>query len=272
MKNIILTSISAMALMAAMPAFADTNQPAEPGSKAAVNQSTGSVKKDAKNAWEDIKDDTSKAYEDIKASLIDGSKNGSYKTVMIDPHMTAAGMIGKPVYNAKGERVAMVKDIILDNSGKAMMVVVSDGSFIGLGKKAAFDYSAITRINGDGDVIMPLTEEMISNAAEFSYDTKEHGDNVRVIPSNGYSVAELLDAQLVNQNKETVAQVDNITFKNGRADQLILGFDKILGFGGEKAAMTYMDAKLIKDGGGYDFQLSSNQAAQFENYKKTVTN
>lgn len=277
MKNKILTTVSVIALMAAAPALADTQIKAgtspEPGSKAAAKQSTGDFSKDVENAWEDIKNDTSEAYKDIKATVVGDKKPGeAYSTVTINSRMTADGMIGKAVHNESGESVATVKDIILDSDGKAMMIIVADGEFIGMGKKAAFDYNAITRVNADGDVIMPLTEKMIDNAAEFSYDRKDGGDNMRVIPSNGYSVSKLLDGQLVNQAKETVAQVDNITFRNGRADQLIVGFDKMLGMGGEKAAMGYGDAKMIQDGDGYDFQLSAHQAAQFESYKKTATN
>jgi sporulation protein YlmC with PRC-barrel domain len=274
MKNNIIATVSVIALMATAtsPALADTKSPA-PGSKAAAEQSTGDFSKDVDNAWKDMKHDASEAYEDIKATIVGKKdKDGTYSTFTINSRMTADGMIGNPVRNGKGESIGTVKDIILDSNGKAIMVVVADGEFVGLGKKVAFDYNAITRVNADGDVIMPLTEEMIDTAATFSYDQKDSDKDVRVIPSNGYSVSKLLDGQLVNPKKETVAQIDNIVFRNGRADQLIVGFDKILGMGGEKAALAYRDAQLIPDGDGYDFQLTANQAAEFDAYKQTVTN
>ncbi|MCF8495708.1 MAG: hypothetical protein K9G62_03470 [Alphaproteobacteria bacterium] len=163
-----------------------------------------------------------------------------------------------------------MKDIILDQNGKASMAVVADGEFPGFdGKLVAFDYNLVARQNEDGDVVMPLTEDSIEKAAEFSYERGDQSSTVRVIPNNAYSVAELLDADLVDPEKDYVAQVENISFKNGHANQLILAFDQVLGLGGERAAIGYNKAKLIRNGDELDFQLTANQAAQFESYKKT---
>ncbi len=286
MTKTFLTAVSAIAIMAATPAMAEmkvkagAEATAQPGSTAAAEQSTGNVTDDAKNAWKDIKEDTSNAYEkakentseaynDIKATVVGENAN---EDIVISSNTTATGMIGKPVHNANGESIGKVTDIILDQNGKASMVVVADGEFIGMGKKAAFDYNTIANINADGDVIMPLTEAMIENAAEFSYDAADAGDGVSVMSSNGYSVAKLLDGQVVNQNKNVVGEIDNISFVNGSASQLIVGFDKILGLGGKKASLNFSSATMIKDGDGYDFQLSAAQSKQFENYKNTATN
>ena len=295
MKTTILSTVSIIALAAASPAIADN---AEANAKVGVSAS-GSVQtertksqndipevteEDIERGWEntkkavsetaeDVSNATQEAYEEISAALIENDQaDADFTTVTLDSRMTASGMIGKPVYNTNGESVATVKDIILDREGQAIMVVVADGEFIGMGKQAAFDYNAITHVNADGDVIMPLTEQMIENAAEFSYDRERYSETVKVIPSNGYSVAELLDAQLVNPQKETVGDVDNISFKNGQANHIIIGFDKILGLGGKKAAMEYDSATLVRNGDDLDFQLSANQAAQFEAYKKTSSN
>jgi hypothetical protein len=152
-----------------------------------------------------------------------------------------------------------------------MMVVVADGAFIGMGKKAAFDYSIITRVDEDGDVIMPLTEKIIDNAAPFSYDKVDAGEKVRMIPDNGYSIVRLLDGKLVNQNKEAVADIDNISFKNGKANHVIVSFNKTIGLGGENIALSYSDAAVIRDGQKVDLQLNAEKTLRFEAYKKTVT-
>lgn len=266
MKTKILATVSVIALLSAMPimAVADNVQ-------TDVNtegSSTGNIIEDAKIAGETIKDASVVAYDEIKATLIGKDSTAANTPVTLDSRRTAAGIIGHNVYNEKHESIAKVSDIILDKNGKAIMVVVSDGAFIGLGKKAAFDYSAITRVETDGDVIMPLTEAMIDNAAIFSYNKAESGDKVRVTPDNGYSVSELLKGKLLNQNKESVADIENISFKNGKANQIIVGFDKTLGLmGGEKAVMDFDDAKIVRDGESLDFQLSTEKTAQFETYK-----
>ncbi len=272
MKMNILATVSAIAVLAAMPAIAaDTQAQVKTSTEAGT---TTDLKTDIKNAWKDVKEDTSQAYEEIKATVIDATDGNNNTAVTIDSRKTAAGTIGKPVLNGTGERVGTVKDIIVDADGNAKFVVVADGEFPGLnGKLAAFDYNILTKQNADGDVIAPLTEESIKNAAAFSYDANDANDTTRIIPANGYSVAKLLDAQLVDPAKKNIADVDNIAFRNGRASQIIVGFDKVLGMGGEKAVMDYRQAKLIRDGNEVDFQLSSNQAAQFETYKKnTVAN
>ena len=197
MKAKILTTVSVIALMGPVMALAETTKTqVELNSEAATS---GHIKEDAKEAWKDMKKDASNAYDEIKATLI-GDENMPF---VINSSRTANGMIGHPVHNEKHESVAKVTDIILDKSGKAMMVIVADGAFIGTGKKAAFDYGAITRIDKDGDVIMPLTEENINNAATFSYNRDESSDEVRIIPDNGYSVQKLLDGYLVNQKMKT---------------------------------------------------------------------
>lgn len=271
MKINILATASVIALMASWPALADTTVKAQTEIKSEKN-SSGDIGKDAKKAWKEIKKDTSEVYEEIKATLIGDEIEGKSTIVTIDSRKTASGIIGHPVHNEKGESVAMVTDIILDQNGKADMVVVADGEIIGLGKQAAFDYSAITRVEKDGDVIMPLTEKMIDTAAAFTYDKAEAGATVHAMPDNSYSVARILNGQLVNQKQETVAEIDNIFFKNGHASQVIIGFDKIMGMGGKKAVINYSDAKLIRNGDDLDFQLSEKRAIQFEIFKKTATN
>lgn len=270
MKNTILTTVSVIALMGAMPALAETAK-----TQTEINaeaSTTGNIVDDAKAAVKEMKSDTAEAYEEIKATLLGKESADQNTPVVIDSRKTANGIIGHPVYNGKDESVATVTDIILDKDGKASMIVVSDGMF-GMGKKAAFDYSAVTRVEKDGDVIMPLSEEMIDNAASFSYHNADKGDDkMRVIPDNGYSVSRLLRGRLLDQNKESVADIENISFKNGMADQLIIGFDKTLGFGGERAVLSYKDATIIRHGNALDFQLSANKTTQFEAYKKSLAN
>ncbi len=188
-------------------------------------------------------------------------------TVSIDSRMTADGMIGKPFYNESGESVAKIQDIILDNKGNAKLVVLADGAVTGLGKIVAFDYNIIERQNGDGDVIGALSEDMIQRAKTFSYEAKDESDKVSVMPQDSHSMIKLLEGHLVNAKGEKLADIDDISFKNGKADQLVLGFDKTLGLGGEKAALAYGDVLLSKNGETYDFKISASQAAQFEAFK-----
>lgn len=272
MRNKILSAISFMALVAAMPALAQTakSQTQINAEKSTNGASAADTKKTT--VWEGMKTDTAEAYEKIKATIIGDGDVEHNVPVVIDSRTTAAGIIGHKVYNEKHEDVAKVTDIILDNNGQAVMVVVSDSSFLGLGKDAAFDYSAITRVESDGDVIMPLTERIIEDAASFSYNREDVNDDTRVMPNDGYSVARLLKGRLLNQRREAVADIENISFQNGRASQIIVGFDKTLGFGGERAVFSYNDAQIVRNGDALDFQLSTDKSTQFEVYKNSIKN
>lgn len=254
----------------------DTNETRNPNQRStqepnSMERGWDKTKRAVSDTANDISNGASKAYKDIKASLIDDDAKTKISTVNINTRNTASGMIGKTIYNAKNEGIGKVHDIILDANGKPVMVIVADGEIFGLGKQVAFDYSVVTKQNKDGDIIAPLDEKTIEQAAEFSYDRNGTDNNVRVIPANGYSVNELLDAELVDQNNESVADVDDISFRNGQASQIIVGFDKTLGMGGNKAALAFTDAQIVRKGeNDYDFKLSANQAAQFEAYKKSV--
>jgi sporulation protein YlmC with PRC-barrel domain len=268
----ILTTASVLALMVSSPALAD-NTTTNTNVKAETTTS-GSVSTDAKAAWKDLKDDTAEAYESVKAVFIGEDPAVKPAQVVIDTRHTAGGMIGRGVYNEAKERIGTVKDIIVDADGAAKMIVIADGEFPGFdGKLVAFDYGIISRQNADGDVIAPISETSMDKAAEFSYDLEDAGSSgIRVIPTGGFSVARLLDGDLVNPKGESVAAIDNISFKNGKADQLIVGFDKVLGLGGKNAVLDYNGANLVRNNGELDFQLSEGHAAQFEAYKKTATN
>lgn len=284
MRTQLLTAVSFIALMAATPAFADSETTTKSSARAGVavegdakadtslEKGWENTKEAVSEAAEDVSDATKETYESIKASLIDEDSHSD--TVTIDSRMTASGMIGQPVRNAKNENIATIHDIILDQNGDAQMVVVADGGVFGLGSKyVAFDYSLVSQRQKDGDVIMPITQETLDKAAAFSYDLKDKSDKTRVIPASGISVAELLKGDVVDQENKSIANIDNVSFRNGQASQVILGFDKVLGLGGSKAAMNFDDVTLVRqDDQSFDFRLSSNQAAQFESYKKTATN
>ena len=270
MKNKILTTVSAIALMGVMPTFAEA---AKTQTEINAEASTSdNISEYAKKTWENIKGGSADAYEEISATVIGDDRSNKNASFIIENRKTANGIINHPVYNERNERIGTVTDIILDRNGQATMVIVEDRAFFGAGKKAAFNYSTITRIERDGDVIMPLTKAAIDNASSFSYDRSERTDTVRVIPANSYSVVQLLDGELINQNNETLADIENISFKNGSADQLIIGFDKLLGMGGETAAFSYSDATIIADGERLNFRLNTQRSAQFEAHKKAVAN
>ncbi|MCB1563096.1 MAG: PRC-barrel domain-containing protein [Alphaproteobacteria bacterium] len=276
-SKFLLTGVSAVTLLASGLALAESARTSNQNDVPRyTEQEAKEGLQNAKDAVSDAAQDVSQAaketYEDIRGAL-SGDKKAHIAPVTIDRRMTAAGIIGQPVLNEKGERVAKVKDIILDDQGKASMIVLADGDWTGLGKLAAFDYNVITRTGADGNVIAPLTEKTMDQAAPFSYDPKSASDpSVKIIPQNGYSAATLLDTQLTDPKGRTLAEVDNISFHNGQAEHLIVEFDQMLGLGGKKVTLGFHDPELQMSGDKPRFQLSAAQAKQFEAYKNAATN
>ena len=275
MRKKFLATASIIALMSVSPAFAGTANTDDSVAKEAaeqVKEGWDKTKKAVKDTAEDASEATKAAYRDFKAFIFsdDGDKLG-VEQIKVNPQTTATGIIGEPVYNFNDERVGVVEDIILDQDGKAVMVIIGDGDFFGLGKLAAFDYDSMVEMSADGDIVMPLTEETIDRAAEFSFDRNDTGENVRMMPNNAYSVEKLLDAELVSANGETLGEVDDISFKAGRASQLIVGFNKILGLGGEEISLAYDDAKLVREGDNrFKYTLSEKKSSLISNHKAVM--
>ncbi|MBU6234731.1 MAG: PRC-barrel domain-containing protein [Alphaproteobacteria bacterium] len=218
------------------------------------------------NAAKDFTDAAAKEIHKMDADVV---KSGPQSTTSGDnTYMSATGMLNKPVYNAAGKKIATVKDIILDENGQAQMVIISDGGILGVGDKlTAFDYGLITKLDANGDVIMPVSEDMIAKAAAFSYDNSEASDSVHVIPAGGYSALALLKGNLVDFRGEKVANIENIEFLNGGKARVIFAYDQTMGVGGRTAAFDFGDLTLVrKEGSEVDFRMNSDQSAKFEEF------
>lgn len=262
---------SLMAILSSSPSYAEMKSPNEVRSE---ESSTGSIKTDAKNAMKDIKHDAKIIGKNIEAFFLSEDVKIPAKKMILEQVSSASGMIGARVFNYKSERVGTVKDIIIDGQGNADMIVIADGEFPGFdGKLVAYKYSDMVSHNigkVGGDVISPITEKNIDKASEFSYESKTGDSLVRYIPDGGYSVAKILTANILNDTNQKVGTVSDIYFKQGKADLIIIGFDKVLGLGGYKGATAYNASKVMFDGDNLTVQLSENQSASLVNYKKMV--
>lgn len=283
MKKTVLGAVSTLAILVSASAAmaesgAQTSGAATMQKERTVQQNDTPIitKQDVKQGWENTKEAVSKAadkvsektsamYEDVRSAL-SSDKNASHKVNM---RHAASNILGASVYNTNNEAIAKVHDIILDDKGAASLIILSDGEIFGMGKKVAFDYNVIKGQTTDGDLIAPLSEDIITNAAEFSYDEKSAAKDIRVMPANGYSVAKLMEAKIINPEGRVLADVENIVFDNGTAKNVIVGFNKTLGMGGDKLALPLAETRLMKnaDTGAYSFQLDATKSAQFEAMK-----
>lgn len=57
------------------------------------------------------------------------------------PKEQANGILGKPVFDTKGQDMGLVTDVLVDHAGKPMAVVIDFGGFLGVGsRKIAIDW------------------------------------------------------------------------------------------------------------------------------------
>lgn len=291
MNKLFLTAVSTLAIATAMPSFANADHHMGDKTEAGVSMEAeierthnqqdkavvteeelehtwNSTKKNVKegansfgNAVGNLVDDTTAAVSGIGENEAEMS---AQTNASIANEMTANNLIGKTVVNGQGDAVASVKDIIIDRNGNATHVILSDGEWIGLGKTAAYDFSILNNMDTEGNIVASLTEAQIDKAANFSYtDNDEEG--VVVMPASSYSVAQLLDAELMAQDNETLAEVDNLSFTGSKADQIILGYNKLLGMGGEQMALDFKSARLNKSTNSeIDLSLGAADTAAFK--------
>ena len=285
MTNKILMGASFLALLAAFPAFAETdaNAKAEVSTSTKVENSLDrageTVKEKALKAGEAIERQTDKAaaatqdaYGEVKAYFSDDDDIKAMSSVNLGARLTADELIGTDVESTAGKKLGKIEDVLVDGEGDAETVVINDGGVMGLGGKlVAFDYDVIEGFNGDKDVVVKASEKAIEQAKRFEYEAPSTPDaKISVMPASQYSVKKLLDSKVVDAEGKAVANVETIAFEGDDADYLVVTFDKILGMGGEKAALDFEALDLVNNEGKYTFKLNSQQTAQFEAQKATT--
>jgi len=205
----------------------------------------------------------------ISLAVINDQPDVRPSVVTIEERNTAKGMIGKTIYNENNRKIGKLHDIILNNDGTAQLIVISNGSFAGLGGKlAAFNYDELVNRTAKGDLITPLTQKSIDSAVEFSYKNEEAKDNVRTIPENGYSVANLLKGKILGNDGAKLADIDNLSLRDGRAYLVIAAYNQIFGMGGKKAAVAFKTASFERENDQVNLKLSAAETMKFRNYKQ----
>lgn len=267
-----MAAASLVALMAASPAMtqaADSHTKASAESSAQIranNPDTPEVntvtEQDIRQGVENTKQAVKETYEDVKAALFDGNEA---RDVNYDKRSTAEAMIGQPVLNDKRQKIATVEDIIVDTDGIARLVIVRDGGLLGFGGKlAAFDYSTVIKNDGKAEMVTPLTEADMKSAATFSYDAKDADEETRLIPTEGVSIAHLLEGHLQGANGENVAAIEDVTFKAGKADMVITSTGNAIGMDGKKIALGFDTAEIMRDKDRVNLKLSAQETTRFQ--------
>ena len=214
-------------------------------------------------------------YNEMKVSVMDSSKSRETKFIeqSLNTEATAKKMLGKTIVDTKGEKIGTLEDIIVDANGKATWAVVADGDFVGIGKKAAFQYGNVITQKKDGDIVASISENNIKAAKEFSYDAKDAADGKTTIPSGSYSVKELLDADIETSAKNLDLDLENIAFKDGQAQYFVFEADNDKSDKDGYAAVAFKDVKIVpkNDKNEVDLQLTAAQEQSLLSHISTAS-
>lgn len=231
-----------------------------PGVATGVVADDSAAMRDTKHALKDANVNMREGADEIRAFLSGNDPKAPLKPVVIKRDQTAEAMLKTDVVDANGKKVATIDDILLDTNGRPDQVIVTKGGVMGVGgKKASFDYSAVTPSTHDGKrVVTGLSEANIEAAPEATTPA-----------ANTASVREILDGSIVNAKGDKVAAIENVAF-NGSDTQLIVKFNDTFGMGGDLAAMNVGTLERVNNDGEVNYRLSEAQSAKFMNYKAAV--
>lgn len=92
--------------------------------------------------------------------------------------ISAERVEGTDVYNAQGEHLGHIEDIILDKvSGKVVYAVMAFGGFLGIGEKYhPLPWSLLKYDDGKEGYIVPLDRSKLENAPTYSRDELRFGE------------------------------------------------------------------------------------------------
>lgn len=90
----------------------------------------------------------------------------------------ASRVIGTAVYNATGENIGTIEDVMLDKmSNSIMFAVIGFGGFLGIGEKFhAIPWSTLDYSGDMAGYVVPFTREQLEKAPVYSIDALTGGD------------------------------------------------------------------------------------------------
>lgn len=101
------------------------------------------------------------------------SSSVTYATQQSSDQHRSSKIVGQPVYNAAGERIGDINELILGSNGQVESAVIGVGGFLGLGEKLVAvmykDLSFTNDANGSMRVTLNSTKEALETAPDFRY-------------------------------------------------------------------------------------------------------
>lgn len=114
--------------------------------------------------------DATKSSYNKNAQSDGGMKNRGYLDSAPANGMQASNLIGADVKNSAGEEVGSISDLIIDQNGQVVGVVVGVGGFLGMGEKdVAIGWDDVRKSGAadEQELQIDVTREELETASEF---------------------------------------------------------------------------------------------------------
>jgi putative membrane protein len=148
--------------------------------KAAVDQ-TAQAEDSKKSDDAAARDDKTAAATDEDTKKPARKSNIKYLTRQAPTDWTAEALIGRTVENSNGDNLGEINNVIINEKGDVVAVVIGVGGFLGIGEKNvgvpfdALDFRTVDPAEGRADKTKEEKAEQKNESAEARFDS-EHGD------------------------------------------------------------------------------------------------
>ncbi len=139
-------------------------------------RSTGDVSQSRQQSEQDRVSAERKSASDRREGMASTTQDSTYMSTMPDGAVRIDNVIGQTLYTRDDNDVGSIKDLIIDESGKIVAVIVSVGGILGIGQSSvAVSWDAVEReINDDRDgyrFTVNATKDEIRNAPKYDKDS-----------------------------------------------------------------------------------------------------
>lgn len=269
MRNKLVTSVSAIALLVPAVAFADVNKSGSeqaPPATSSENYNMNDLGKDVGDAVDATGQAIEEGAEDT-AEAIDNAVDGdttlrTSAEVMAPGHMSADASLGTDIIGSDGEKIAELHDIVVPKEGDAR-AVLSHGGVMGVAASyTAVPFSELTKetVDGEATLTYAATAEDLKARQAFVYEQGEAEDNAEVLAATSTSLRDLDGTSVSNPAGDQIAEITDIYVdETGKPAHAVLTSDAVLGLGGKQVALDYDRLSFEQGAGGPVVSLTKEQ-------------
>lgn len=269
MRNKLVTSVSAIALLVPAVAFADMNNSGSeqtPPAESSENYTMDDLGEDAGDAVdatgraiEEGAEDTAEAIDDA----VDGETTlRTSAEVMAPGHMSADASLGTDIRGSDGETIAELYDIVVPKEGDARAILGHSGVLGVAERYTAVPFSELTKetVDGEATLTYAATVEDLEARQAFVYEQDEAEDNAEVLAATSTSLRNLDGTSVSNPAGDQIAEITDIYVDEaGKPAHAVLTSDAILGLGGKQVALDYERLSFEQGAGGPVVSLTKEQ-------------